>query len=161
MFSVDNRQNKIEYENIKDSALLKAINLCEEKVGCSHSPYSNIKVVAAAILENGEIVYATNQENIAFPSGVCAEVNLLGFCGSNRREMKIKTIVVRGFDKKGKELSFISPCGNCRQVLIESETRQKTEIEVVFGSKGKGFYQFKSSKELLPYFFSQDSVELL
>ncbi|MCB0478039.1 MAG: cytidine deaminase [Crocinitomicaceae bacterium] len=149
------------YDQFSDPEIRRAIDICEENRGNSYSPYSGVEVVSAVLLENGELVTATNQENLAFPSGICAEVNVLSYCGSNKKGVRIKTIVVRAFRKGKEEIEFISPCGNCRQFMVESEGRQETSIQVVFGSKSKGFYVFDSAAHLLPLLFSSDTFELL
>lgn len=155
------KYKKVKYDDIEELDLRKAIDRCEEKINASYSPYSGVRVIATGILENGELLSAGNQENIAFPTGVCAEVNLLSYCGSEKNGIAIKTLVVRGFTEKEGEIEFISPCGNCRQFMVESESRQETPISVVFGSKEKGFYIFDSASQLLPLFFSRESFELL
>lgn len=150
---------KFSYSSISDQNLKKGIDKCYTDYVKSYSPYSNFSVVATLIFEDGELISGTNQENIAFPSGICAEANVLSFSGHQFPEKKIKTIIIVGF-KKEEEASFISPCGNCRQILLEFENRQQEPIEVIFGSKISGFYQFNSSQKLMPLFFSPDSTEL-
>ncbi len=158
---MSSEKSLLNLNEIKDSLLFQAIHECEERFELSYSPYSGVKVIAAAILDDDQIIFAGNQENLAFPSGVCAEVNLLTTFGSNYVSKKIKTIIVRGFKSGKKEIPFISPCGNCRQVMIEFESRQDADIEVVFGSLEKGFYRVESVKELLPFYFSNDSFDLM
>lgn len=150
---------KIAFEDIQSPLIIKGIDCTTPEFAHSHSPYSNFKVIASIIYEDGEVVVAANQENVAFPSGICAEANVLSTIGARKVSKKIKAIVVRAFVENDQEVEFISPCGNCRQIMLEFERRHKEEIEVYFGSKKAGFYLFKSCQDLLPLFFSEDSFE--
>jgi cytidine deaminase len=149
------------YSDIDDKAMLLGIEKCYEKKKFAYSPYSNFSVIASVVYPDDEIVFATNQENIAFPSGICAEANVLSYCGSNLKGKSIECIVIVAFDQNFDEVEFISPCGKCRQIMIESENRQESNIKVCFGSKKTGFYLFNSCHDLLPLFFSSNSTKLI
>ncbi len=127
----------------------KAYSMCEQ----AYAPYSNFQVGATLLLSNGEIVSGNNQENIAYPSGLCAERVALFFAGSNFPTEKVESIVVVA---KGDLVSFdklLSPCGSCRQVLMESEMRQNKNIRVVLVSQNGRTIVFNSILDLLPFAF--------
>jgi len=127
----------------------KAYSMCEQ----AYVPYSNFQVGATVLLSNGEIVSGNNQENIAYPSGLCAERVALFFAGANFPTEKVESIVVVA---KGDLVSFdklLSPCGSCRQVLMESEMRQNKNIRVVLVSQNGRTIVFNSILDLLPFAF--------
>lgn len=121
----------------------------------AYAPYSNFKVGAVVLLENGTIVAGNNQENSAFPSGTCAERTALFYAGANHPEQIIQKIVVCA---KGEFTSFdsiLSPCGGCRQVMLESEMRQSHPIEVILVSKNEQTICLRSVTDLLPFAFKK------
>ena len=127
----------------------KAYSMCEQ----AYAPYSHFQVGATLLLSNGEIVSGNNQENIAYPSGLCAERVALFFAGANFPTEKVESIVVVA---KGDLVSFdklLSPCGSCRQVLMESEMRQNKNIRVVLVSQNGRTTVFNSILDLLPFAF--------
>ena len=127
----------------------KAHSMCEQ----AYAPYSHFQVGATLLLSNGEIVSGNNQENIAYPSGLCAERVALFFAGANFPTEKVESIVVVA---KGDLVSFdklLSPCGSCRQVLMESEMRQNKNIRVVLVSQNGRTTVFNSILDLLPFAF--------
>ena len=123
-----------------------------EAVKSSHSPYSNFKVGASLLLENGQTILGSNQENVAYPSGICAERSALFTYGSEGRHSKIKILAIVAFDEKGEQSETCSPCGACRQVMIEFEELQKKPYKVIFCYEGK-IKILNSSSELLPFAF--------
>lgn len=128
-------------------------NLVEKCVEKSHlgayAPYSGFKVGAAALLESGEIVMGSNQENMAYPSGLCAERTLIFYCGSQFPEEKITKLAVYtpSFENQ-EELPY--PCGACRQVLMETERRQTSPIEILMINKAKEILLAENAEMLLP-----------
>lgn len=118
----------------------------------SYSPYSNYKVGASLLLENGDTVLGSNQENIAYSSGLCAERAALFAYGSSGNKAKIKILAIVAFDQKGKHSETCSPCGACRQVMIEYEEIQNQPFKVIFCYNGK-IEVMDSSASLLPYAF--------
>jgi cytidine deaminase len=127
----------------------KAYSMCEQ----AYAPYSNFQVGATVLLSNGEIVSGNNQENIAYPSGLCAERVALFFAGANFPTEKVESVVVVA---KGELVPFdklLSPCGSCRQVLMESEMRQNKNIRVVLVSQNGRTIVFHSILDLLPFAF--------
>ena len=129
--------------------ITKAYSMCEK----AYAPYSNFQVGATVLLSNGELVSGNNQENLAYPSGLCAERVALFFAGANFPKEAIQTIVVVA---KGDLVPFdklLSPCGSCRQVMLESEMRQKTSIRVLLVSQNGRTIVFNSVLDLLPFAF--------
>lgn len=127
----------------------KAYQVCDK----AYAPYSEFKVGAAILLENNEIIVGNNQENSAYPSGLCAERVALFYAGANFPETSIQTIVVVA---KGELLSneqHLSPCGSCRQVMSESEKRQNSPIKVILVSQNGKVVVFSSIMDLLPFAF--------
>ena len=113
----------------------------------SYAPYSKFHVGAAIALSNGEIVSGSNQENAAYPSGTCAE--------QTYPDARFTAIAIAARGTDGNELqSPISPCGACRQVLLEYETLAGEDVPVLLAGKERIFI-FPSVKSLLPYCFSE------
>lgn len=119
----------------------------------AYAPYSRFQVGAALRLENGQIVEGNNQENIAYPSGLCAERVALFYAGANYPGVAIETIciVVQG-DLIAPE-NAVSPCGSCRQVMLESEARQSKPIRVLLVQNDGQIFILNACKDLLPFGF--------
>tara|TARA_B100000945_G_C20366578_1_gene589941 strand:- start:662 stop:1144 length:483 start_codon:yes stop_codon:yes gene_type:complete len=119
----------------------------------AYSEYSKFSVGAAVLLENGKILCGSNQENSSYPSGLCAERTVLFYANSKYPNTKIKEIaVIAGSINKINE-NPVAPCGSCRQVISEFQTKQKSDIGLYFkGEKGKIIYT-DSINNLLPFKF--------
>lgn len=122
----------------------------------AYAPYSKFKVGAALRLENDVIITGSNQENIAYPSGLCAERVALFSAGANYPNVKVETlcIIAKG-DLLPKE-KILSPCGSCRQVMVESEVRQAQAYRVILVSQNNQTIIFNSAVDLLPLAFGTD-----
>lgn len=119
----------------------------------AYAPYSHFKVGAAILLSNGEIVIGSNQENAAFPSGLCAERVAAFQAGAQFPESKFKAMALTAGATKHVTKEPIPPCGACRQSLAEYEVRQQALIPVYFmGAEGK-VVKAPSIKSLLPLIF--------
>jgi len=118
----------------------------------AYAPYSRFKVGSAVLLENGETIAGNNQENIAYPSGMCAERVTLYYANATFPDVKVKTIAVAAYFG-GDYVEKISPCGACRQVLQEAENRQKSPIRMLLCGKNE-IYIVESVKDLMPLGFS-------
>ena len=113
------------------------------------APYSQFRVGAALELENGEIITGNNQENIAFPSGLCAERVAMFYAGSQYPGVAVKKIALAAF-ADGKYVSKpVYPCGDCRQVLLEHENRVQQPVEVIMFGEDE-IKLVKSVRDLLP-----------
>ena len=121
-------------------------------VNNSYSPYSNFKVGASLVLENGDSILGSNQENAAYPSGLCAERTALFAYGSSGNKSPIKILAIVAIDKNGNNADTCSPCGACRQVMLEYEQIQKQSYKVIFCYNGQ-IEVLNSCKTLLPYAF--------
>ena len=119
----------------------------------AYAPYSGFGVGAACILDNGEIFTANNQENAAYPSGLCAERSLLFYVGSNRPEQTILKLVVAIKSKLKDPKKIYSPCGACRQVMAEYQTRQSAPIQLIFESGENKVLICDKVDDLLPFIF--------
>lgn len=134
----------------KEDLLL--LNKAKEVRKNAYAKYSNFKVGAAILLDDGTIVVGSNQENAAYPSGLCAERVAIFSAAANYPFSKIiKIAVVAGKDEENTEP--VAPCGACRQVLLEYEVKQKQPIVFLFsGVKGK-VIKLSTCRDLLPFSF--------
>ena len=123
-----------------------------DATGNSYSPYSHFKVGAALRLADGEIVIGANQENAAFPSGLCAERSAIFAAQSQRPDQAITMLAIAAKNKKGLLADPVTPCGACRQVVLEMEDRYKHPVRILlYGTNG--IYCINSVKDLLPLSF--------
>lgn len=130
-------------------------SLVEESIRATESayaPYSKFKVGAAALLENRKIVIGSNQENAAYPSGLCAERVALFACGANFKDQKIThlAVYVESFENPNE---IPMPCGGCRQVINQSEFKQDSAMKILLVTKNKNIYVAENSEQLLPFPF--------
>ncbi len=123
----------------------------------AYAPYSNFKVGAALLLDNGTIVSGNNQENAAYPSGLCAERTAVFYASAQYPSNKIKAIAV--ITDNAKQLEPVTPCGSCRQALAEYEIKFKEPIRVIMGSTSGKVFVVKSVESLLPLMFNQDHLK--
>ncbi len=125
----------------------------EEAREKAYAPYSNFRVGAAILLENGEIITGNNQENAAYPSGLCAERVAIFFAGSQFPNTKILQLAVTARSENQVLRKPISPCGACRQSIAEYEIKQNHPIEIFFMGETGEVYKANSIKDLLPFLF--------
>ncbi|MBK7310532.1 MAG: cytidine deaminase [Sphingobacteriaceae bacterium] len=133
------------------------LNKAKEIAKSAHAPYSNFKVGAALLLENGTIVTGNNQENAAYPSGTCAERTAVFYASAQYPTSKIKAIAV--ITDNVNQLEPVTPCGSCRQALAEYEIKFREPIRVIMGSASGKVYIAKSVESLLPLMFNQDHLK--
>jgi len=124
----------------------------------AYAPYSNFHVGAVAILENGAVVAGTNQENASYPVGICAERVLLGTVATIHPNIPIKSIAISYNSDEVKSDHPISPCGMCRQALLEYETRTKEPIRLILSGQQGKVYIIKTASFLLPFAFTKDEL---
>lgn len=124
----------------------------KEALEGAYSPYSNF-CVGAAVECGGAIIIGSNQENEAYPSGMCAERVALYSASAQNPNKQIKAIAITAYDKNKGEEKFAFPCGACRQVLLEYEKRQNTPIRIIVYAKDEA-YIVESAKSLLPLSFN-------
>lgn len=157
------QQFKFEYEVYTDISELKkedADLLAKARAVTknAYAPYSNFYVGAAARLANGEIITGTNQENASYPVGICAERVLLGNAATQHPAIAIDTMAISYDSKEVKSDHPISPCGMCRQSLLEYETRTDEPIRLILAGQEGKIYIIKTVKFLLPFAFT--NIEL-
>jgi cytidine deaminase len=142
--------------NEQDALLLEEARKIAQK---AYAPYSNFYVGAVAKLSNGEIVAGTNQENASYPVGICAERALLATIGTLYPNILIDTIAISYDNKNGESNHPVSPCGICRQSLVEYEKRSNKNIRLILsGIKGEVIVIEKAS-QLLPLSFNSDDLK--
>jgi len=145
---------KIQIYSYKELLLEEKSVIAGAKDACSraYAPYSQFRVGAAVLLANGEIVAGSNQENVAFPSGLCAERTALFYANSRYPEQAVKSLAVAAYTQGDFVESPISPCGACRQVILETEMRYKNPIRIYLYGK-KEIYVIEGINDLLPLAF--------
>ena len=129
------------------------IKKAHEAAQNAYAPYSDFKVGAAVLLADGTIVKGNNQENIAYPSGLCAERVALFYAGATYPGTAVKTIVVVAEGDLIGEDECVSPCGSCRQVIAESESRQEDPIRIILVSRDGKTWIFDSINDILVFPF--------
>ena len=147
-----------EYASIHEGLehnLILLIADAEKNLINSYSPYSKFKVSSAIKLANNEIILGTNQENAAYPSGLCAERVAIFSAKSTFPTQDILEIAI--VTEQANPTPF-SPCGACRQVLLEYEMLQKKPIKVVLKSGNSKIWVFNSIKDLLPFGFNASDI---
>lgn len=122
----------------------------------AYAPYSRFHVGAAALLANGERVTGNNQENAAYPSGLCAERVTLFYAGAQYPDVPVRTLAIAAM-VNGEIKEGISPCGACRQVLLETEQRYGIPLRVLLCGKEE-VIAFSSVADLLPFCFGKEDL---
>jgi cytidine deaminase len=131
----------------------RLIDLAIDAQKSSYSPYSKFRVGAALLLENGEVIQGSNQENGAYPSGLCAERVALFYAGTKFPGIAIKTIAISASFNGQLTNEPVPPCGACRQVMIESRNIGKKPLKVILVGREK-IYEIEDTTFLLPFNFS-------
>lgn len=124
----------------------------------AYAPYSKFQVGAAIVLDNGMVLQGSNQENAAYPSGLCAERVVIFYAGANYPNNKIVKLFISATPSDRDSTNPIPPCGSCRQAIAEYEIKQNLPIEIYFmGAKGE-VYKSDSLKNLLPFMFDKSNL---
>ena len=131
------------------------IELAIEGTNRSYSPYSHFHVGAALKLQNGVTIIGCNQENAAFPSGICAERSALFAAGAQYPDQPVVMLAIAARNEEGVFTEHpVSPCGPCRQVLIETETRFHHPVRILLYGQ-RCVYVVDSIKQLMPLSFTE------
>ena len=130
----------------------KAVEAAKLAIENSYSPYSKFEVGAALLLSDGSVITGSNQENMAYPSGICAERTALFAYGSGDNKSPIEILAVFARHHGSAELASGAPCGGCRQVMLEYEIKQEKPFSVIF-LHANNYVVTGSSKSLLPFHF--------
>ena len=121
----------------------------------AYAPYSKFRVGVAIFLDNGKIVLGSNQENAAYPSGLCAERVAIFYAGAVYPEAKILKMAITAASDTNQTTTPIPPCGSCRQSIAEYEIKQESPIEIYFMGESGAIYKSDSLKNLLPFMFDK------
>lgn len=152
--------NYREYESAEELPQMEKglIEKAITAISSSYAPYSNFNVGAAVLMENGEIVTGSNQENAASPSGLCAERVALFAAHHLYPSVPVKAIAIAGSQNGKLTDEFTYPCAACIQVMVESQKRGGTPIKIIVGSASK-IQVIGSINDLLPFSFSNIPAE--
>ncbi|SDD89009.1 cytidine deaminase [Riemerella columbipharyngis] len=154
-----NKELRISYKVIEandlDETEKKLFDAAKKAREDAYAPYSNFLVGCALLLESGEIIKGSNQENAAYPSGLCAERTTIYWASANYPNAKIKKLFVLGAPRDVIEYPPTPPCGACRQSMLEYEAKQEEKIEIYIASLGGAIYKVDSIRSLLPFSFDQ------
>ena len=154
--------------NLKFSqGILSEIDQCDQELvnnaiaslKDAYAPYSGLQVGASILLENGEIINGSNQENVAYPSGLCAERVAIFYASSNYPNIRIikMAISVQAVDFNINDV--ISPCGACRQVMAEYEENQNHPIQIILHSPNNDILIVDRVQDLLPFMFKSPHLK--
>jgi cytidine deaminase len=133
----------------------RLVDKAYEAMEKAYAPYSEFKVGACALMDDGSFILGNNQENAAFPSGICAERVALFYAGANFPNKKVLTLCIVAKGDLMPASQLLSPCGGCRQVMLESENRQKQPIRVILVNQDKRTMVLDSVIQLLPFGFGR------
>ena len=134
----------------EDTMLMEQAIVAREK---AYAPYSKFSVGAALLLENGEIILGNNQENAAYPSGMCAERVAIWNAGARFPEVKIIRLAISAKSANSLVDTPVGPCGACRQSLSEYEFKQQQPFEILFMGEVGEVVKVPSLQSLLPFSF--------
>lgn len=149
-----------EYEKAKlDKIDINLVEQAKKACATAYAPYSNFYVGAAILLANGNIIMGSNQENAAYPSGLCAERTAIFAAGANFPDQTIIAVAIAACKQNDSCFQAISPCGACRQVMLEYEVKQATPIRFIMQGEQEKVYISPSIKNLLPLQFSVDQLK--
>lgn len=141
--------------NKTDKVLIDMAKVAAKK---AYAPYSQFKVGAALLLKNGEIIVGNNQENAVYPAGLCAERVALFYASSKFPKQSILSLAIISFHKPKKNSKPVTPCGACRQAILEYELRFGIDIRLLMSSESGETYVCNSVKELLPLAFNKTDL---
>ena len=147
----------VEYDSLEqlDSKDLELAQAAIEATALSYAPYSNFNVGAAVLFEDGVIVKGANQENAAYPSGMCAERTALFYASASHPD-KAMTAIAIAAGQNGKICEMpVTPCGACRQVMAQYQTKSARPMEILLVGDKK-IWKFNKVDDLLPLIF--DSI---
>ncbi|MBE8725424.1 cytidine deaminase [Flavobacterium hungaricum] len=145
------------FDNLKElpEDIQNLMNQAVEIRKKAYAPYSHFRVGAALLLDNGKIITGSNQENAAYPSGLCAERTAIFYAGSAYPEAKILKMAITAASDNNQTQAPIPPCGSCRQSIAEYEIKQESPIEIYFMGEIGEIYKSESLKNLLPLMFDK------
>lgn len=151
----------LEYDSIDDldGLYIKLIEEAKKASEDAYAPYSGFRVGAAVLLESGKIIRGSNVENAAFPSGICAERTAMSYSVSNFPGDKPSAIAIAAMNGNNFTYAPVSPCGNCRQMIIEEEFRNNREIKILLYGENR-ILVIENAASLLPLQFNKEALNL-
>jgi cytidine deaminase len=146
------------YDNVSQlpSDIQKLMDQAVEMRKKAYAPYSKFRVGAALLLDNGQVIFGSNQENAAYPSGLCAERVAIFQAGAMHPDAKIVKMAISAASDTNTTKAPIPPCGACRQSIAEYEFKQDYPIEIYFMGEIGPIYKSDSLKNLLPFTFDKN-----
>ncbi len=140
--------------NELDVTTTELIEAAKKSMKRAYAPYSEFRVGAALRMDDNSIIEGNNQENAAYPSGLCAERVALFYAGAQFPGKKVVEIAIVASSIKEPGFSeIVSPCGGCRQVMLETQTRQEQNIRIILTSLNGSGIIFESIHDILPFSF--------
>ena len=154
-------QDYVLYENINElqTEEQNLIEKAQEFLSLSYAPYSNFRVAAAILLENGEIISGANQENASYPLCLCAERVALHHAAMRFPTEKVRMMAITAKNPSRNDLGPIPPCGACRQVIAEYEHKLDCDIRILLKGDTDHIIALESIKQVLPFSFSGDYLD--
>ena len=158
-----NHEIKIAFKEYRSLTELDSADsdLCLDAVKAlnnSHSPYSKFRVGVAMRLQSGKVIYASNQENVAYPSGLCAERVALFYWGANHPDDPIETMAITAQTDEFQLTKPVTSCGACLQVLAEYEKKQDKQIKIILYCANGPIWVIKGIQNQLPFLFFEDRL---
>lgn len=137
----------------------EVVDAARKATSNSYAVYSGFNVGAAVLLCDGTIITGTNQENAAYPSGLCAERTAIFWANSQYPDKAIEMLAIAARTEQGELEKPITPCGACRQVILETEKRFNTPMRIILYGSKECYIIEDGIKSLLPFSFSSDFLE--
>ena len=156
-YKISTRMRSYQWEELSESQRA-LVTVAKEQTERSYCPYSHFHVGAAALLSNGVIVRGANQENAAYPSGLCAERSALFAAGAQYPEQPVEKLAIACFTDGHFTKEPCAPCGACRQVMLETEHRYGGKMEVILFGENETLV-FDSAADLLPLIFVSENLK--
>lgn len=159
---MEQKRLEIEYQELAFDELpvqeQQLVKSAIQATGHSYSPYSHFRVGAALRLEDGSVQMGANQENAAFPSGLCAERTAIFAAQAQHPELRPVQLAIAARNVNGLLPEPVSPCGACRQVMLQMEQRYGQPMGVIlYGTKC--IFRFSSASQLIPFSFGDDNMK--
>lgn len=157
------RELRIQYSEYTGTEALpepwaRLVEAARKAADQAYSPYSGFRVGAAVLLADGTVLTGNNQENAAYPSGLCAERTVLFYVNANFPGVPVEAMAITAANARGQVNEPVKPCGACRQVLLETEARYSHPIRMILDGK-KRIQVFNGIDDLLPFSFKPASLK--
>ena len=155
---ITTRFHESEYQTLEEKEKT-LIDLAVESSRSAYAPYSGYIVGASVLLDNGEIICGNNQENAAYPAGLCAERVAIYYAGAKFPEVRINMIAITARSSNFEVNDLVSPCGSCRQAIAEYEIKQKHNIRLLLHHPDNHVVIAHSMSDLLPFMFKGEELK--